>query len=126
MGAATLSLISIGCCYKPPNTNMRYLDGISDLLDKISDENKEPMPLLKNISTITSFFHVKLLSISCSRSRIYIKLNLTHADNTDTKRGKTIHQHLAIIYITTTDKEVLQFFTYTKEAVRCNLVACPV
>ena len=32
--------ILIGCCYRPPNAKIEYLEGMCDLIDKISDENK--------------------------------------------------------------------------------------
>ena len=33
--------ILVGCCYRPPSADIKYLDLICEMLDKSSDENRE-------------------------------------------------------------------------------------
>lgn len=59
--------ILIGCCYSPPNANMTYLEGMCDLIDKISDEKKELFMLGDlNIDyfSISSHLRKRLLSVA--------------------------------------------------------------
>lgn len=36
-----LKPILVGCCYRPPSARIEYLNGLSNMLDKVTEENRE-------------------------------------------------------------------------------------
>lgn len=73
----------VGCCYKPPNTNMEYLNDICTMIDRVTDENKE-MYLLGDL-------YVNWLSDNCSmKNRLLLMsgtCNLTQIISTPARVG---------------------------------------
>lgn len=58
----------VGCCYRPPNAHISYMDNISNMLDKVCDLNVEVI--------LTGDLNVDWLSSKCS-----LKLRLTNIAN---------------------------------------------
>ncbi len=67
--------IVVGCCYKPPNTNMEYLNDICSMIDRVTDENRE-MYLLGdfNVNWLADNYSMKnrllLMSRTCNLIQI--------------------------------------------------------